>query len=83
MTDQRNSASFSHREQTRSLFSAQKVALMACDFPTVREKVLTRFPIMRSSTFERRTLFERASERHSSPDGVVTSFEPASIVPNS
>jgi len=61
----------------------QKVALMACDFPTVREKVLTRFPIMRSSAFERRTLFERASERHSSLDGVVASFEPASIVPNS
>jgi len=61
----------------------QKVALMACDFPAVREKVLTRFPIMRSSAFERRTLFERASERHSSLDGVVASFEPASIVPNS
>ena len=29
MTDQRNSASFSHREQTRSLFSARKVVLMA------------------------------------------------------
>ena len=29
MTDQRNSASSSHREQTRSLFSARKVMLMA------------------------------------------------------
>jgi len=29
MTDQRNSASSSHREQTRSLFSARKVVLMA------------------------------------------------------
>ena len=29
MTDQRNSASSSHREQARSLFSARKVALMA------------------------------------------------------
>jgi serine protease Do len=29
MTDQRNSASSSHRERTRSLFSARKVALMA------------------------------------------------------
>src|SRR5216684_2387017 len=29
MTDQRNPASSSHREQTRSLFSARKVALMA------------------------------------------------------
>ena len=37
------------------------VALMASDFRTVREKVLARFPIMRSSAFERRMLFERAS----------------------
>jgi hypothetical protein len=37
----------------------KKVALMACDFPTVRERVVSRFPIMRSSVFERRMLFER------------------------
>jgi hypothetical protein len=40
-----------------------KVALMASDFRTVREKVLARFPIMRSSTFERRMLFDRGSPR--------------------
>jgi hypothetical protein len=62
---------------------SQEVALMACDFPTVREKVLTRFPIMRSTSVERRMLFQRARERHSSPRGVVTSFERASTVPSS
>jgi len=40
-----------------------KVALMASDFRTVREKVLARFPIMRSSAFERRMLFDRGSPR--------------------
>jgi hypothetical protein len=38
---------------------------------------------MRSSAFERRTLFQRNVERYSLPAGVVTSFKPASIVPNS
>lgn len=37
------------------------VALMASDFRAVREEVLARFPIMRSSAFERRMLFERAA----------------------
>ena len=60
----------------------QKVALMACDFRAVREKVLTRFPIMRSTSVEQRMLFQRAGERHSPPRGVVTSFERPSIVPN-
>jgi hypothetical protein len=40
-----------------------KVALMASDFRSLREKVLTRFPIMRSSAFERRMLFDRGSPR--------------------
>jgi hypothetical protein len=61
----------------------QKVALMACDFRALREKVLTRFPIMRSTSVEQRTLFQRAGERHSPPRGVVTSFERPSIVSNS
>jgi hypothetical protein len=56
-----------------------KVALMASDFRAEREKVLTRFPIMRSSAFERRTLFKR--DRHSFQDTVISTFEPASIVP--
>jgi hypothetical protein len=60
-----------------------KVALMASDFRNVRERVLARFPIMRSSAFERRMLFQRAGERHSPPDAVITSFDRASIVPNS
>jgi hypothetical protein len=60
-----------------------KTSLMASDFRSHREKVLNRFPILRSNAFERRTLFERASDRHASPRGVVTSFDCASIVPNS
>ncbi|MDE5453399.1 hypothetical protein GWE18_11075 [Bradyrhizobium sp. CSA112] len=60
----------------------KKVALMACDFPAVRERVLTRFPIMRSSAFERRMLFERPAERPFFPSAVVRSFERPSIVPN-
>ena len=62
---------------------SKKVALMASDFRSLREKVLGRFPIMRSSAFERRMLFQRSGERHLPPDAVVTSFERASIVPNS
>ncbi|MDE5441922.1 hypothetical protein GWG65_10745 [Bradyrhizobium sp. CSA207] len=40
-----------------------KTSLMASDFQNLREKVLTRFPIMRSNAFERRMLFERSSQR--------------------
>ena len=61
----------------------KKVVLMASGLRTRREEVLTRFPIMRSSAFERRMLFQRSGERHSPPDAVVTSFDRASIVPNS
>jgi hypothetical protein len=60
----------------------KKVALMACDFPAVRERVLTRFPVMRSSAFERRMLFERRPERRFPPSVVVTPFERPSMVPN-
>ncbi len=38
-----------------------KTSLMASDFRTLRERVLARFPIMRSSAFERRMLFDRGS----------------------
>ncbi|MDN5000092.1 hypothetical protein ACFQZO_04245 [Bradyrhizobium sp. GCM10027634] len=41
---------------------SRKVVLMASDFSTLRERVLTRFPIMRSSAFERRMLFERPAQ---------------------
>jgi hypothetical protein len=59
------------------------VGLMAAHLPTVRDKVLARYPFLRSSAFERRTLFDRGAERPSSSDAVVASFEPASIVPSS
>jgi hypothetical protein len=44
-----------------------KTSLMASDFRTLREKVLARFPIMRSSAFERRMLFDRTAQRQSRP----------------
>ncbi|MFL6791929.1 MAG: N-acyl amino acid synthase FeeM domain-containing protein [Bradyrhizobium sp.] len=58
------------------------VGLMAAHLPTVRDRVLVRYPFLRSSAFERRMLFERSGERNVASDAVVTSFEPASIVPN-
>jgi len=58
------------------------VGLMAAHLPTVRERVLVRYPFLRSSAFERRMLFERGGERRSSSvEGTVSRFEPASIVP--
>ena len=42
-------------------WDTKKVVLMASDFRNVREKILARFPIMRSSAFERRMLFDRGS----------------------
>src|SRR5262245_55584285 len=57
------------------------VGLMAADFPTLKEKVFVRYPMMRSSAFERRMLFERdhdAKPRHA----VVPQLGP-SIVPSS
>jgi hypothetical protein len=57
----------------------KKVVLMASGLRARREQVLARFPIMRSSAFERRMLFRR----HSFQDTVVSTFEPASIVPSS
>jgi len=49
----------------------KKVALMASDFRSLRERVLTRFPIMRSSAFERRMLFERGNVRTATPRAVL------------
>lgn len=43
-------------------WDTKQVILMASDFPKVRERILTRFPIMRSNAFERRMLFERANQ---------------------
>src|SRR3954452_19886042 len=60
------------------------VGLMAADFPAMREKVFERYPMMRSTAFERRMLFERSGEQHfSSPHGMVPAFERTSIVPQS
>src|SRR3954464_16016169 len=59
------------------------VGLMAAHLPTVRDRVLARYPFLRSSAFERRILFGRGSGRRSSSDAVVNAFEPASIVPSS
>ncbi|MDE2376800.1 hypothetical protein [Bradyrhizobium sp.] len=39
------------------------VGLMAAHLPTVQERVLARFPFLRSSAFERRMLFDRKSQR--------------------
>jgi hypothetical protein len=58
-----------------------RVALMASDFRKVREPVMARFPIMRSSAFERRMLFER--HRHAFEPTLISTFEPTSIVPSS
>ncbi len=59
----------------------KKTALMASGFRSKRELVLARFPIMRSSAFERRMLFQRS--HHPFPEAVIPNFEPASIVPSS
>lgn len=51
----------------------KKVVLMASDFRNVREKILTRFPIMRSSAFERRMLFTRSIQRKAAPRPTLVS----------
>jgi len=58
------------------------VGLMAAHLPTVRERVLARYPFLRSSAFERRMLFERnGARRLSSPDVMMSPLERTSIVP--
>ena len=60
------------------------VGLMAAHLPTVRDKVLARYPFLRSSAFERRILFDaRRPSALRRPMRWLRSFEPASIVPNS
>jgi len=54
------------------------VGLMAADFPTMKEKVFERYPMMRSTAFERRMLFARPGQQQSQ-----ASYERASIVPTS
>ena len=57
------------------------VGLMAADFPAMREKVFQRYPMMRSTAFERRMLFERSEGQTSSPNVRISAFEHTSIVP--
>jgi hypothetical protein len=60
------------------------VGLMAVNFPAMRDKVFERYPMMRSTAFERRMLFQRSGAHHSSSPGVMVSpVEPTSIVPQS
>ena len=62
----------------------KKVVLLASDFRNVRDKILARFPIMRSNAFERRMLFHRSAARASIvPSLKAAALEYASIVPSS
>jgi hypothetical protein len=54
------------------------VGLMAADFQTMRERVFERYPMMRSTAFERRMLFERPGLHLPLSDRMASS-----IVPNS
>jgi N-acyl amino acid synthase FeeM len=60
-------------------WNTKKVILMASDFPKVREKILARFPIMRSNAFERRMLFDRVNQRNAParPSLVPAQINPA------
>jgi hypothetical protein len=61
------------------------ICMMAVDYPSMRDKVFARYPYLRSTYFERRMLFERASERMASQVMNVPEFpfERTSIVPRS
>jgi hypothetical protein len=55
---------------------------MAADYLSIREKVFERFPLMRSSAFERRMLFERSGDRNSQVTNLPEfPFERATMVP--
>lgn len=60
------------------------IVLMGVDYPAMRDKVFARYPFLRSTYFERRKLFERASERVS-PSLALSEFpiESASIASQS
>src|SRR5882672_1148283 len=57
------------------------VGLMAADFPAMRNRVFARYPMMRSTAFERRMLFERPGERHLSARNVRPSQERTAFAP--
>lgn len=54
------------------------VGLMAADFQTLRERVFERYPMMRSTAFERRMLFERPELHLPVVDRMVSSIVPSS-----
>lgn len=58
------------------------VGLMAASYPSIRERVFQRFPMMRSSAFERRMLFQRQGERPIHSGAHEHPFERSSIVPH-
>src|SRR6201995_1647123 len=58
---------------------ARPFGLMAADFPALHERVFQRYPIMRSTAFERRMLFDRHAEPAPTP-GFMAATE-SSIVP--
>jgi len=67
-----------------SFSGSKNVVLMASDFPAVRERILTRFPIMRSSALERRMLFDRAAQPNTSRQrSTVHRLQVASVAPRS
>jgi hypothetical protein len=58
------------------------LCLMVADYLSIRDKVFERFPLMRSSAFERRMLFERGGERNSQVTTLPAfPFERATMVP--
>jgi N-acyl amino acid synthase FeeM len=57
------------------------VGLMAADFPRLKEKVFERYPMMRSTAFERRMLFDRPGFAQVPAGLMVASNEVTSIVP--
>ena len=59
------------------------VGLMAANFPALRDKVFERYPMMRSTAFERRMLFERGGHQSSPANVMVSPSEGTSIVPQS
>lgn len=64
-------------------WDTKRAVLMATDFRRVREKILERFPIMRSSASERQLLFERPDKRPSVPNSAAASFKRPAIAANS
>ena len=57
------------------------VGLMAADFPRLKEKVFERYPMMRSTAFERRMLFDRPGFAQVPVGLMVAAHEVTSIVP--